>query len=50
VYEMKNRTIYVNKLLFLRFPNSKREVDALIQIVNDDFRGFLIVSELGVGG
>ena len=50
MYEMKEGTIYVNKILFLRFSNSKRDVDAPIQIVDDDFGGLLAVSELGVGG
>jgi len=34
---MKDGTIYVNELLFLRLSNSKRDVDASIQIVDDDF-------------
>jgi hypothetical protein len=47
---MRDGKIYVNKLLFLRLSNSENYIDALIQIVEDDFGGLPIISELGVGG
>lgn len=49
MYVMKEGMVYGNKLLFLRLSNNKRDVDALIQFVDANFRGLLIVSELVVG-
>ena len=49
MYEMKEIMVYGNKLFFLRLYKSKRDVDAPIQIVDANFRGLLIVSELVVG-